>query len=268
MVVAEDAQLFQHVAREERATVIERWQQTQDPQVAVELVADRVDDLHEIGEAFHGVVLRLDGDDHGIRGDQPVHGQEAKVRRAVDQRVVVAALEVASESVAQHLLAAQRREEFSFRHRQVDVRRCDVDPRRLRRNDDLVDRRAAIREDVCHGLVNRVEVDAQPGSEIRLRVHVDAQHAEPLFRERAGQIDGRRCLPDAALLIRDGDHIRHGRHLGPTTDGATNRSFALAMGAHATPGQWGVAQRYPHQSGVVHRFCGNVDLRRQAMRQH
>ena len=90
VVVADDPQLVEHVPREVRAPVVERRQQAEDPQVAVELQADRVDDLDEIVQALHRVVLRLDRDDHAVRRDQAVDRQQAEVRRAIDEDVVVA----------------------------------------------------------------------------------------------------------------------------------------------------------------------------------
>ena len=66
VVVADDAQLVEHVAREVRAAVEERRQQAEDPQVPVQLEPDRVDDLDQVVEALHRVVLRLDRDDHAV----------------------------------------------------------------------------------------------------------------------------------------------------------------------------------------------------------
>ena len=71
-----------------------------------------------------------------------------------------------------------------------------------------VDRRAPD-EHVGHRQLDGVEVDAQAGGEVRLRIHVDAEDAQPVLVERAGEIDGRRRLADAALLIGDRDHVRH-----------------------------------------------------------
>ena len=132
MVVADDAQLVEHVARQVGPAVEERRQQAEDPQVAIQLQADRVDDLDEIGEALHRVVLRLDRDDHAVRGDEAVDGQQPEVRRAVDQDVVVVG-HVAIDRVAQDRLATERREQLALGRCEVDVRRRDVDARDLGR---------------------------------------------------------------------------------------------------------------------------------------
>ena len=126
VVVADDAQLVEHVAREVGPAVVERRQQPEDAEVAVELEADRGDDLDEVGQALHRVVLRLDRDDHPVRRDEPVDGQQAEVGRAIDEDVVVA-LDLAVERLAQDLLAPERGEQLALGRREVDVRRGDID---------------------------------------------------------------------------------------------------------------------------------------------
>ena len=86
---------------------------------------------------------------------------------------------------------------------------CDVDAGALRRSDDLGEGRATVGEDVGHRALDGVEVDSETRGEIGLRVHVDAEDAKALFLERSGEIDRRGRLADAALLVRDRDHLRH-----------------------------------------------------------
>src|SRR5712691_12540733 len=63
VLVADDPELVQHVPGEVRAAVVERRQEAEDPKVAVELHADHVDDLDEVVQPLHRVVLGLHGDD-------------------------------------------------------------------------------------------------------------------------------------------------------------------------------------------------------------
>ena len=222
VVVADDAQLVEHVAREIRPAVEERRQQAEDPEVAVQLEPDRVDDLDQVVEALHRVVLRLDRDDDAVRRDEAVDGQQAEVRRAIDQDVVVV-VDLAVERLAQDLLATERGEQLALGRREIDVRRRDVDAGGLRREDDFAEGRSTVRQDVRHRSFDGVEVDPETGGEIRLRVHVDAQDAEPFFRQRAGEIDRRRRLADAPLLVGDRDHVRH--------RGITSGFWQAALGA-------------------------------------
>ena len=104
-------------------------------------------------------------------------------------------------------------------------------------------------------LLDRVEVDSETRGEIRLRIHVDAQDAEALLRKGAGQVDGRCGLANTALLIRDRDHIGHGRHLGGRygcKDGMCDGPHMLLQTAPAK------TSGFPHLGQVVHRICGYV----------
>ena len=122
--------------------------------------------------------------------------------------------------------------------------------------------RATVGEDVGHRSLDGVEVDAEAGGEIRLRVHVDAQDAVALFGEGAGEVDRRRRLADAALLVGDRDHVRHrgitsgsgsGGDGGRIGEGSECRHAYPARTVRCDPG-------YPHGLRVVHRICGYVGM--------
>ena len=117
----------------------------------------------------------------------------------------------AVERLAQGVLPADRAEQLDLRRRQLEGRRRDIDPGRLGGDDDLGHRRARIGQDVGNGPLNRPEVDAEPDGQVGLGVHVDAQDAIALLGQGTPKVDCGRRLADAALLIRNRDHIRHGR---------------------------------------------------------
>ena len=171
VVVADHAELVEHVPRQQRPAVEKRREKAQDPQVPIQLEADRVDDLDQVVEALHRVVLRLHRDDHAVGRDQAVHRQEPEIGRAIDQREVVPPVEAAVERIPQRLLASERGEEFAFGGRQVDVGGRHVDSRCFGRNDNFVQRRTTVGQDVGHRAVDGIEIDAQPGSQIGLRIH-------------------------------------------------------------------------------------------------
>ena len=75
---------------------------------------------------------------------------------------------------------------------QVDRRRRDVDARRLRGHDDLVERDARSTRTSAIDRSTVREIDAQADGQVRLRVHVDAQDAVSLLGQRAAEIDGGR----------------------------------------------------------------------------
>src|SRR5438093_1573729 len=121
VVVTDNAELIEHVPGEVRSCVEERRQQAQDLQPAVELETDRIDDLDEVRQALHRVVLRLNGNDHAVRRDQAVDREESQVRRAIDQRVVVLLAQPAIDRIAQQRLATEHREQLALGCREVDV---------------------------------------------------------------------------------------------------------------------------------------------------
>src|SRR6476659_8836216 len=176
VVVSDDLQLIEHVARQVRPGVVEGRQKAEDLQVTVQLEADRVDDLDQVVEALHRVVLRLDRNDHTGRCDESVDGQKSEVRGAIDEHVVVT-FDLALERLAQDLLAPECSEQLALGRRQVDVRRCDIDSRGLGRQDHLAERRSSVSEDVRHRALDSVEVDAESRSQVRLRIHVNAEDA-------------------------------------------------------------------------------------------
>ncbi len=54
-------------------------------------------------------------------------------------------------------------------------------------------------------------VDAEAGRGVALRVEIDDQHILADGGERGAEIDRRRGLADAALLVGDGEHPRRAR---------------------------------------------------------
>ena len=260
MVVADHAELVEHVPRQQRPAVEERREKAQDPQVPIQLEADRVDDLDQVVEALHRVVLRLHRDDHAVGRDQAVHRQEPEIGRAIDQREVVPPVEAAVERIPQRLLASERGEEFAFGGRKVDVGGRHVDSCCFGRKDNFVQRRTTVGQDVCHRAVDGIEIDAQPGSQIGLRIHVDAQNAEPFFCQRARQVDGRRGFADAAFLVRDRDHIRHRGVTSHTSRGASlgGEPNGRRNVTHATPGEYGVDSLFIHRCTDL--FTVSVDI--------
>jgi hypothetical protein len=54
-------------------------------------------------------------------------------------------------------------------------------------------------------VLDRGEVDTEANAQVRLGIHVDAQHPQTPLRERARQIDRGGRLPDATFLVCDRD---------------------------------------------------------------
>src|SRR5207245_5165194 len=90
------------------------------------------------------------------------------------------------------------------------------------------------RQYVRHGLIDGVEVDPEPGGQVRLRIHIDTENPIALLLERPGEIDRCGRLSDATFLIRNRDHLGH---LGITSNlvDIVDGSDASGEEGHATP---------------------------------
>ncbi len=55
-----------------------------DREIGIEVIADQIDRRDELAQAFEGVVLTLDRNEHGIGGCQRIDRQQSKRRRAVE----------------------------------------------------------------------------------------------------------------------------------------------------------------------------------------
>src|SRR6185312_5978477 len=94
------AHLAGNVAREPRASVVHRQQDTGDPQARVDPGADELDALEQLRQALERVVLALHRHDQAVGGREGIDGQEPERRRAVDEDVRVLLLG-ADQQVAQ-----------------------------------------------------------------------------------------------------------------------------------------------------------------------
>src|SRR6185437_2031601 len=80
--------------------------------------------------------------------------------------------------------------------------------------DDHVTKGDPVDEDVEHALLDLVGVDSLAHGQIPLRVYLDTQDTLNGLLEGDGQVEGGGRLGDAALLVREGDHLRRALVLG------------------------------------------------------
>ena len=168
----------------------------------IEVLADHRERVLQLDQAAHRQILALHGDDHLVGGRQRVDRQQPEARRRVDADEVVV-LEDRLEGLLQRALAADHRRHRDLRAGEVDRGAGDVD---LALADHLADR-DLVHEHVVHRFLERVRVDALGHRQVALRVHVDAQHAVPLLRERGGEVERRRRLGHPALLVGERDDL-------------------------------------------------------------
>ena len=115
--------------------------------------------------------------------------------------------------------------------------------------DDVAHVVAALDEQVVDGHVELVGADAQPHGQRTLRVEVDEQHLAADLGQRGTEVDGRRGLADATLLVAHGDDAGRAvaaqrRRLGEVRHRAAGRAeLAGARGLRARAGGRGRGSR-------------------------
>ena len=158
----------------------------------------------QLAETLQRVVLALDRDEHLLGGSEPVDRQQPERGRAVDQDVVVV-VDDRLDRPAESGLPAERRHQFDLGAGQVEACRRDeqaLDVGRL----DAVLQRHLVHQHVVHRGLEAAVLDAEPGRGVALRVEVDDQRPLAELGETGTDVDRRRRLADATLLVGHGDH--------------------------------------------------------------
>ena len=126
---------------------------------------------------------------------------------AVDQDHVVV-LDRRGQHALQGLLAGHLVDQLHLGGGQVDVGGQQVHAGDAAGHDDLVEGHVALHQQVVDGQVHLVRVQAEADRQRALRVEVDQQHLAAELGERGTQVDGRRGLADATLLVAHRDDAR------------------------------------------------------------
>ena len=142
----------------------------------------------------------MDRDDHTVRGDERVHGQEAQRGWRVDQDEVVLGPD-REQRLVERALAADHARQRQLGAGQVDRGHGQVD---LAVVDDLLDRQL-VHEDVVHRALDRVRVQPLAHRQVALRVEIDDENLVPLLGERDCQVQRRSRLRNATLLVGESD---------------------------------------------------------------
>ena len=109
--------------------------------------------------------------------------------------------------IAQAEGAVARLTDLQFEPGEIERRRREMQPRHRGRTMRIAQRRFA-NQDIVGRVLPTAAVDAEAGRGIALRVEIDDQHLLADGGERGAEIDRRRRLADAALLVGDRKHPR------------------------------------------------------------
>ena len=148
------------LARVDGARVVTSQQDAADLQLRVEPVAHLVNGIGEQRQAAQREELALGGDDHAVGAGQPVDGQQAQRRLAVDQHIVVA-VQHRMQCPGQRLLAAYLVDQLDLGRGQVDIAGHQVQVLDPGGQQHVVDRHPRLHQHVMDGLLQLVVRDAR-----------------------------------------------------------------------------------------------------------
>jgi hypothetical protein len=177
-----------HLAGQVGAVVEHGQQNALDAQGVLKGVADPVYGVHEFGNALKGEELALDGDDHGIGGDQGIQREEVEGRRAVDENETVVFTD-AGDSFAEAGFPIGDFDEFEVGADEVLVSGNERETFQFGGDDSFCGGGIA-EEDVVDAGAIRVFGDAESCGGVALRIAIDHEDAEIVGGQGRGQING------------------------------------------------------------------------------
>ena len=170
----------------------------------VEGFADPVDGIHELGDAFQGEELALDGDEDGIGGDEGVEGEEIEGGGAIDQDEVVVVADLRRGVRGGGIRGRSR----STSSRLAPTRFLSAGMRSRPSNSvgTMASSEVGIaEEDVVEAGLVGIFGDAEAAGGVALGVGVDDEDPNVVGCQGSGEIDGGGGFPDAALLVGNGE---------------------------------------------------------------
>ena len=173
-----------------------------------EVIANEIERGKQLGQSFQGVVLALQRDKDRVGGGQGVHRQQSERRWTVDEDVVVFVEDLGQKPAESSLPPFDRRELY-LGPGQRDRRRDQGEPIVDRHPKNELGQVRPIDDGVVHGPFDGVTSEAKPARRVPLGVEIDDEDSFARSGEIAPQVDDRRGLADAALLVRAGDRLAH-----------------------------------------------------------
>jgi hypothetical protein len=203
------------------AAVIHRQQYPLQREARVERPLHPLDRAHQLRQALECVELALQRHEHPVGRDQRVDRQQVQRRRAIDQHLVVLG-EAAADRPLQQELAVRPLRHFELGAGEIGQSRHQRQARHRGGEHRLVELGFA-EQQIVAGDLPGLAADAEAGAGIALRVEVDDEHPMPGRGKRRREVDRRRGLADAALLVGDGDDARPPHHQRPRQLGPGDR---------------------------------------------
>src|SRR5215471_15019539 len=244
-LVAEDADdLVVDVLPDDRALVVKRDHDPQDPQVRVGPGLDLVDRLQQIVRALQREVGGLDGNQDVSRGDHGVDRDHAEGRRRVDENGVVGPPD-RIDLVPESEVAVDLPQELGFDLGERDPRGRDVQSGKARRPQDVLERDRRVGQNVEHRFLDRSAIEIRHRA-IALGIEIDQESLELLLGQSRREVDGRGGLADSPFLVCDRDD--HGSKAISFSARLSAKNLLVDLEAAKSPGY---IRYFPRSSGFT-----------------
>ena len=189
----------------QRARINHRGDDAVNLETRVDAIAHRLDGFDEQRDATQRKELRLHRDDHAMSRGQGVDREQTEGRLTVDQNHIVIGFDV-PQNAGQRALAGNLIDELHFSRGQVNVCWNDVEVFRRCVADRRLDVRLRVHEQRVNRLLHVERINAQADGGGTLGIEIHDQDPSTVLGQRGAQVDSRRRLADATLLIAHRDH--------------------------------------------------------------
>ena len=167
-----------------------------------------IDDAEDLAEALHREVFGLQRHEQVVRGTERVHREHAERGRAVDEDgLVLAGGDERGEGLAHAPEVVLGLGQLRLYRGEVELGGNQVQLLGRSRDDHVGGLGLAVQDAVHRAAFRLLEAEGAGG--VGLGVQVDEQGGEAEPGEPGRQVDGGGRLADAALLVRDGEDLRH-----------------------------------------------------------
>lgn len=202
--------LMEDLAAEVGADIKHGHEDAADGELGIDAgVAQLVDNLKDLVEAFEGEVFTLEGDDQKIGGGEGVHGNDPEGRRTIeDNGLVIAFTAEWFEELAELNEVIFALAEFNFEGGQVHLGGEQIEVFCIGGKDTFGETFLAVEQRV--NAAARLLVETEPGGGIGLRVEINEQCGNLSIGQPGGEVDGGGGFADPALLV--GNSKDFGRH--------------------------------------------------------
>ena len=176
-------------------------------QSGIKRLFDQMDRLEELAQPFHGIVLALQRDKHGMGRRQGIDGEQAERRGTINEDEIKV-LPDPDERTPEPAFPIVHLDQLHLRPDQIDVGGKDREKGHIRGLNDPGGR-DALHQHLVGAFPLILLAETESARRVRLWIGVDKKGAFFGSRNACGQVDRGRGLPHPTLLVRYRDDFAH-----------------------------------------------------------